>query len=143
MIIKKKKEIDIADNYYFLIRSLSNFMTLKEDNIKQKAISLWMTYFMSNRTKNNDTSQPKEEDVVIDYNNIKNMRKQFDSDIIEEFLEDQISDNLIKLTLIFIDTKLKFQDNSSFTSTILGNQYETVFKNESELLTVYQNPNET
>ncbi|MBR4277815.1 MAG: hypothetical protein IKQ28_05210, partial [Lachnospiraceae bacterium] len=78
-----------------------------------------------------------------DYNNIKNMRKQFDSDIIEEFLEDQISDNLIKLTLIFIDTKLKFLDNSSFTSTILGNQYETVFKNESELLTVYQNPNET
>ena len=140
---KKKKEIDIADNYYFLIRSLSNFMTLKEDNIKQKAISLWMTYFMSNRTKNNDTSQPKEEDVVIDYENIKNMRKQFDSDIIEEFLEDQISDNLIKLTLIFIDTKLKFQDNSNFTSTILGNQYKTAFKNESELLKVYVNQNET
>ena len=118
-------------------------MTLKEENIKQKAISLWMTYFMSNRTKNNDTSQPKEEDVVIDYNNIKNMRKQFDSDIIEEFLEDQISDNLIKLTLIFIDTKLKFQDNSNFTSTILGNQYKTAFKNENELLKVYLNPNET
>ena len=128
---KKKKEIDIADNYYFLIRSLSNFMTLKEENIKQKAISLWMTYFMSNRTKNNDTSQPKEEDVVIDYNNIKNMRKQFDSDIIEEFLEDQISDNLIKLTLIFIDTKLKFQDDSNFTSTILGNQYKTALSDNS------------
>ena len=140
---KKKKEIDIADNYYFLIRSLSNFITLKNENILQKGISQWMTIFMSNRTNNNDTSKQKEEDKIINYKDISYMRKKFDSDKIKDFLKDKISNDLTKLTLIFIDTKLKFEgNNNTLNSTILGKTYGANITNESNLLTVYDDTNE-
>ena len=140
---KKKKEIDIADNYYFLIRSLSNFVTLKEENILQKGISQWITIFMSHRTNNKDTSKQKEEDIIIDYKDISKMRKKFDSDKIKDFLIDKIDKNLIKLTLIFIDTKLKFEgNNNKLESTIFGKTYEANITNESNLLTIYNETNE-
>ena len=97
---------------------------------------------MSHRTNNKDNSKQKEEDIIIDYKDISYMRKTFDSDKIKKFLKDKISNNLIKLTLIFIDSKLKFEgNNKNFSSTILGKTYFANFTNESNLLTVYNDIN--
>ena len=98
---------------------------------------------MSHRTNNKNNSKQKEEDIIIDYKDISKMRKKFDSDKIKDFLIDKIDKNLIKLTLIFIDTKLKFEgNNNKLESTIFGKTYEANITNESNLLTIYNETNE-
>ena len=125
------KEIDIADNYYFLIRSYSNFMTLKEQNIKEKAKSQWFYHFMANQEDGNESSAIKEDDKYIYYNDINFLRNKFNSGEIKNFLINRVNGLLFnKLTLIFIDSKLHFNENSTFNSTILDNNYSTIFRNE-------------